>query len=410
MSGDDAAHIDVIGIDDSGPSGLPARALELVQTADLICGGRRHLALFPAAGRERFAVTGDLEALYCRLSEGRFQTAIVLASGDPGFYGIGPLLAERFGREQVSIHPHASSVSLAFARLGLAWHDATVLSAHGRPIDEIVPAALSASKLAILTDPDHTPAAIAQQLTAAGMPDCSAYVCERLGSAAERVHQTTLRSLPDREFDPLNVLVLLPGEGVAPPLALGRPDELYSTVRGQITKAEVRVIALSRLEPWHARTCWDVGAGAGSIAIEAAGLMTTGAVYAVERDTEQLAALTENVQRFRAARVRVIAGSAPEALGPLPDPDAVFVGGSGSALTTILRLVAARLRPAGRLVANFALLESLSDWQAVAQELGWRSDVSQVSVSHGEQLGNGTHLSPLGPVFITRLVRPEAKV
>lgn len=408
MTGDGVRRIDVIGIDDSGPSGLPAGALALVQTADLVCGGRRHLSIFPS-GRERFTITGDLEALYRRLGEGRFQSAVVLASGDPSFYGIGPALAERFGRERVAIHPHAGSVSLAFARLGLAWHDATVLSAHGRPIDEILPAALSASKLAILTDPEHTPAAIASGLIAAGMPNCTAYVCERLGGAAERIHETTLHMLPDCTFDPVNVVVFLPSEATAVPAALGRADDAYVTVRGQITKAEVRAIALIRLEPWHASTCWDIGAGSGSIAIEAAGLMTAGAVYAVEHSREQLVALAENVRRFRAARVRTIAGSAPEALAPLPEPDAIFIGGSGTALLEILRLAAARLRPGGRLVANFARLESLTAWQTVAGELGWPADICQVSVSRSEPLGDGTHLSPLHPVFITRLVRPEAK-
>lgn len=399
--------IHVIGIDDSGAVTLPQQERELIEAADLLCGGRRHLELFPDGAAERIRVGADLEPVCERLATAPgSRRAVVLASGDPCFFGIGPLLVKHLGIDRVRIHPHPSSVAMAFARLGLAWQDATVLSAHGRPIAETVPAALRSEKLAILTDPEHTPAAVAKALLAAGMSDCPAYVCERLGGGAERIEELTLSALPGRSFDPVNVLILLrPPSPTAEP-AFGRPDAAYLTVRGQITKAEVRAVALSRLEPWRARCAWDVGAGAGSVAIEMAGLMPSGIVAAVEHDPEQIDALRKNVDALAPGRVQIIRGSAPEALEPLSDPDAIFVGGGGPRLGEILRLCATRLRPAGRLVANVALLESLGVWQAVAAELAWPADIVEVSVARGAPLGTGTHLSALSPVFVTRLVRP----
>jgi precorrin-6B C5,15-methyltransferase / cobalt-precorrin-6B C5,C15-methyltransferase len=189
---------------------------------------------------------------------------------------------------------------------------------------------------------------------------------------------------------------------------IGRPDSSYVSVRGQLTKAEVRAVTISRLEPWHAAICWDVGAGSGSVAIESASLMPSPAIYAVERDPEQTAAMLQNLRTHHASGVHLIEGSAPEALETLPAPDAVFVGGSGQSLLPVLRLAAQRLRPGGRLVANFTLLESLAAWQTFAAASGWTHDCSQIAVAHAEPLANGTHLAPLSPVFVTRLVKPEA--
>jgi precorrin-6B C5,15-methyltransferase / cobalt-precorrin-6B C5,C15-methyltransferase len=414
--------IHVIGIDESGPAGLTASELRLVESAELLCGGPRHLALFPNGCSQRFTITADLDALYERLAGSDSTRVVILASGDPCFYGIGPLLVERFGRERVDIHPRASSVALAFARLGIAWQDATVVSVHGRPIEEAIPPALSSTKLAILTDPQHTPSAVASALIAAGMEDCPAFVCERLGGPEERVHKLSISSLLDREFDPVNVLILLPGGtggGVQDPTlpslgeaasrgGFGRADADYVAVRGQVTKAEVRAVTISRLEPWRAAVCWDVGAGSGSVAIESAWLMPAPAVYAVERDPEQIAALRQNLRAHHGTGVHLVEGSAPEALETLPAPDAVFVGGGGRSLLPILQLAAQRLRPGGRLVADFALLESLSTWQTFAASSGWRHDCSQIAVARAEPLADGHRLAPLSPVFVTRLVKPDA--
>jgi precorrin-6B C5,15-methyltransferase / cobalt-precorrin-6B C5,C15-methyltransferase len=396
--------IDVIGIDDSGPSGLAERELRLIRDAQLVCGGRRHLALFQPDGAERFVIRGDLEALYERLGS-RPAATVVLASGDPCFYGIGPSLSQRFGRAAVRIHPTPSAVSLAFARLGLSWNDATVVSVHGRPVAQVVAPALKAEKLAVLTDPEHTPACVANALLEAGMPNCFAAVCERLGGPHERISEMRLAEVPGRAFDPLNVMILL-NEPLREQKGFGRADDAYASRNGQITKSEVRAVTLARLEPWRSSVCWDVGAGAGSIAIEAQDLMRRGTVYAIERDPEQAAILRENVKSHAAGAVAIIEGEAPQALEELPDPDAVFVGGSGKQLEAVLDVSCRRLRPGGRLVANFALLEHLETWHRFSQRLGWPKDLAQISVSRAESLSDGSHLVPLAPVFVTRISKP----
>jgi precorrin-6B C5,15-methyltransferase / cobalt-precorrin-6B C5,C15-methyltransferase len=407
VSPDGAPPIDVIGIDDSGPACLNSADLEIIDQATLLCGGARNLALFSTAERPVITIGGNLDSFYEQLAAWDRGPIAVLASGDPCFFGIGPLLAERFG-SRVRIHPRPSSVAMAFARLGMAWQDATVVSVHGRSIAEAVPQVLSASKVAILTDPAHTPAVVAEALLASGMDDCRAFVCERLGGPREQIHEHRLAEIPGRRYDCVNVLVLLPEDRRQMRLGFGRPDSEYESLRGQITKAEVRVIALSRLEPWRTSTCWDVGAGCGSVSIEAASLMQAPNLYAVERDREQLEVLHRNIARHRTTGVHVVEVGAPDALHALPPPDAVFVGGGGQALPSILQVACLRLRPGGRLVANFARLESLTDWRACAASTNWHLEITEVNVARGEPLADGTRLAPLGSVFVTRLIKPEA--
>jgi precorrin-6Y C5,15-methyltransferase (decarboxylating) len=402
-------QIYVIGVDDSGPACLTAAELGLIQRADLLCGGARQLALFPQIGQQRLAIAGDLDSFYEQLAAWRGGSIAVLASGDPCFFGIGPLLVDRFGIDRVRINPRPSAVAVAFARLGMAWQDATVVTVHGRPVGDAIPPIKRATKVAILTDPEHTPACVASALLAAAMEDCPAYVCERLGGPREMIHELRLADLPERQFDSVNVLILLPNHSPDAPQGFGQPDSDYQCVRGQITKAEVRSIALARLEPWRAATCWDVGAGCGSVSIESARLMPVPRVFAVERDQEQLAALHHNIARHQALGVHVIKGSAPDILGPLPPPDAVFVGGSGGELAKVLDVACRRLKPGGRLAANFALIESLSEWRTIAAATGWTAEITEVNVSRSEPLGAGTRLAPLGPVFVTRLLKPEAR-
>jgi len=403
--------VHVVGIGDGGAESLASRELALIASADLLCGGERHLAFFPEHPAERFVIKSNIDELIERLrGEIGRRRVLVLASGDPCFLGIAPIIAARLGRERVVIHPHPSSVALAFARLGTSWQDATVLSAHGRPLESIVAPALAATTLAVLTDPRNTPAAVGHALRAAGMEDAPTWVGEHLGGPLERVVETTLHALAGQQFASLNVVIIRRDPAnVRSPItaAFGCHEDEYESLRGQITKAEVRAVTLSKLQPWQTCVAWDVGAGSGSLATELAGLMSGGAVYAIERDGEQIDALTRNLERHCQRNVHVVAGAAPEALAGLPRPDAVFIGGSGGELSAVLDDVAQALLPGGRLVANFAKLESLAIWQSLARRTGWAQELVQISISRGAAIGGGTRLVPLGPVFITTLIRPE---
>lgn len=357
--------------------------------ADLVVGGRRHL---DGAGGRQVAVEGDLgPALDAIAAEP--GSVCVLASGDPGFFGIVRALAERFGPDRLDVRPAPSSVSLAFARLGLPWDDAVVVSAHGRPLEQAARQAAAAPKAAVLTSPASPPEALGAALLAAGARHTRAAVCTRLGSADEQVTAVDLPALAAGRWDPVSVVVLLEGDGVggAPSLAWGLPEHRFAHREGMVTKAEVRAVALGKLALPRAGVLWDVGAGSGSVAVECARLCPGLRVVAVERGAEDAARIRANAADHGAA-VEVVEGEAPAALEGLPDPDRAFVGGGG---VDVLDAVRRRLRTGGRLVAAYAALDRAA---AAFERLG---HVVEVAVSRGRALpGGGVRLAAENPVFV----------
>ncbi|MCI0585097.1 MAG: precorrin-6y C5,15-methyltransferase (decarboxylating) subunit CbiE, partial [Chloroflexi bacterium] len=343
-----------MGIGDDGLAGLSPTVARLVADAQLLCGGARHLRLMAHPTAEQIEITADLEGLFRRIQPRLDRRVVVLASGDPCLFGIGPEIVRRFGRERVRIVPGVSSAALAFARLGESWHDAVVVSAHGRSLEAAVRQLSSASKAAVLTDLVNTPSAVATALLEAGAVDCAAWVFEHVGGPDERRFAGRLSDLAEgRTFGDLNVLVLIRDEPSEVDQRFGRIETAFGHQAGLVTKAEVRAISLSKLRLDSGGTLWDVGAGCGSLSIEAAGLMPEGRVFAIERSPEQLALLEENTRTFRRrAVVSIVAGAAPGALRELPDPTAVFVGGSGGAIEAILDLASERLVAGGPQEAN----------------------------------------------------------
>jgi precorrin-6Y C5,15-methyltransferase (decarboxylating) len=361
----------------------------LVPAADLYVGGDRHLAL---AGVDGLRIGGDLtEAMSAiELAAG---TVCVLASGDPGFFGIVRALAARFGRDALEVHPAPSSVSLAFARLAMPWDDATVVSAHGRPLSDAAAAAARVSKVAVLVGPDAPPEALGKELLSLGSPPASVAVCSRLGLEGETITYTDLVGLASRTWDPLSVVILWRGNPVAavPTLTWGRPESHFSHRSGMVTKAPVRAVALGKLDLPASGVLWDVGAGCGSVGIECASLAPGLRVFAVERRADDAARIRANAHRMGVA-ITVAQGDAPGVLVGLPDPDRVFLGGGGlAALHTAL----VRLRSGGRVVATFAAFDRAA---AAAEVLG---HVVQIAASRGERFSDGGwRLAAENPVFI----------
>lgn len=398
----------VVGVGDDGPAGLPSDVLARIEQADVLVGGKRHLELFAERREERLVIAGGLESVLDRISGASAdRQVVVLASGDPCFYGIGPHLAERLGRDRVEIVPHVSSVALAFARLGVAWQDATVISAHGRPLDIAIRAALGASKLAVLTDDVNTPAAVARALREAGAADSVAWVFEHLGGPRETSSESTLGDLLDRRFAPLNVLVIPALSWLtetAQVISFGLPESEYEHSAGFITKPEVRAVSLSKLRLRAGGVLWDVGAGSGSLAIEAAGLVPGLRVFAVERSPNQLAMLRRNAEKpRRGGRIEIVEGEAPEALADLPAPDAVFVGGSGGRLAEILDAAKAKIARPGPIVANLVTFENVGTTLAWAGDNDLLSEIVQVSVARGANILGMTRLQAENPVTIVTI-------
>jgi precorrin-6Y C5,15-methyltransferase (decarboxylating) len=360
-----------------------------VAAADLLVGGRRHLDGLP--GRH-LVVGGDLGPVLDAVAAEPGRVC-VLASGDPGFFGIVRALAERFGPASLDVRPAPSSVSLAFARLGLPWDDAVVVSAHGRPLRAAARVAAAAPKAAVLTSPDCPPEALGKELLVLGAPHRRAVVCSRLGTPAEVIADVDLAGLAAGTWDPLSVVVLLDTTPVAtrPALAWGLPQEQFDHRQGMITKSEVRAVALGKLALPPTGVLWDVGAGSGSVAVECARLAPGLRVIAVERDPDQAGRVGGNAAAH-GVRVEVVEGDAPGVLAGLPDPDRAFVGGGG---LDVLDAVLDRLTPGGRVVAAFAAVDRAA---AAASRLG---HLVQVAVSRAAVLPDGgVRLAAENPVFV----------
>ena len=387
-------------------------AAEALRAADVVLGIGRLLDVLPGdVTGKRMEVPGPLTDTLEVAAErrGLGERVCLLASGDPGFFGIVRVAAARFGPGALEIHPAPSSAAVAFARAGLHWDDAVVVSAHGRPLAAAVEAVLRAPKAAVLTAPDQPPEALGRALLEAGCGPRRVTVCARLGHDDEAVTRTDLTGLAAGSFPGLSVVVLqaptgldpCAGAGVTaggPSLAWGRPDERFAHRAGMITKAEVRAVALGKLALPATGILWDVGAGSGSVAIECARLAPGLRVYAVERRADDADRLRDNA---RGTGIVVVEGEAPAALAALPDPDRVFVGGGG---LDVLESVMDRLRPGAIVVATYAALDRAA---TAATRLG---QVVQVAVSRGVPLGGSgaLRLAAENPVFVCWGPEPEA--
>lgn len=404
--------IHVIGIGDDGPGSLSPAALSHIERAEVLFGGERHLSFFPDARAEKVAVKTNLKDVAARIkAELGKKNVTVLASGDPLFYGIAKYLMSQIPKRHFEILPNVSSVQLAFARAKESWEDAAIVSLHGRPLEDLLEPAKEAKKLGILTDDQNTPALVARFLLDNGLENWTAIVCENLGGKDETTTQLDLPELAQRDFAPLNVVVLVKKPYEPPPAhdVKKRPyfgiaeSEFYQRTpdKGLITKTEVRVLSLAKLRLDPDSIVWDIGAGSGSVSVEAALLAAQGKAYAVEKNAEDYRLILKNIEKFRTANVHAIHAMAPDALQQIQDdPDAVFIGGSSSSMQGILDVCARRLKPGGRLVVNVATIENLYEaWQAI-KALGWRSEATLVNVARSQPILDLTRLAALNPVYI----------
>jgi precorrin-6Y C5,15-methyltransferase (decarboxylating) len=391
----------VVGVGGEGPASLPAAILERVAQADQLWGGQRLLAFWADHPAEKVTISADIAAQVQQLRTRRSRRVVVLASGDPGFYGIVGTLRRALPAGDLEIIPHVNSLQLAFARAGLDWNEAIFTSVHARPLAEVVGWAKRAAKLGILTDQQHTPGVIAQTLLEVGLADCRAIVAENLGQPDERLTDTRLSALPEREFDPLNVLLLVRNADWQPwPTFAPRPDEAYAHRRGLITKADVRSLSLARLALTETDTIWDIGAGSGAVSIEMAELAWRGQVFAIEHDPENLDFVRQNCRRFGVLNRPVVEGRAPAALIDLPAPAAVFIGGTGGEMADILAQLNQVAQPGCRVVMNLTTLENLHEALRLMESHSWSPQVTQVNLAQGQEIAGLTRLAPLNPVFI----------
>lgn len=411
----------VIGI---GYRPLTEQGRRLVDRAKVILASERLREVFAGyaeyqACQDKVLLINNVEETLAFLADqlaggGDKLPAVLIASGDPLFFGIGRLALERFGPDRVEILPDLSSIQIAFAGIKEPWDDALLMSLHGGPFprkrrklpygpDDLAQLLLRHPKIAILTDGVNNPAVIARALSKES--DVKIYVCQRLGYADESIAVGTPEEIAGKTFAEPNVVIVKRG-GELPPGDGGfglREEEIHHQ-RGLITKDEVRAVALHKLRLPARGVLWDIGAGSGAIAIEAARLCPGLKVFAVERDEDQAALIRQNTIRHGVANLSLIRGEAPEALMDLPAPDRVFIGGSGGRLPEIITLAAKRGAPL--IVVNAATIDTLNDAVAALEGMGYEVDISQISVARARKIAGKRGFTALNPVFVIAGVRP----
>lgn len=423
----------VIGVLDDGAASLSSTALAYIRQADVVVGGARTLALlaqeFKPSAQQR-DLTGHLKDVPQWIAQAREDnlSTVVLATGDPLCHGIAPYLAGKLCVEALDIIPNVSTLQLACARLGLSWQEAKIMSVHAKDAGEwqrgalpthglyaLAQALRAHDRLLVLTSPDNTPARIARLLLAEGLADDFLMaVAENLLQAGEQVHtELTPAQAAEMDFAALNVVVLWRVQPRQQPVVMGLADSAYhqrQPEKGLITKQEVRAVSLARMQLRANSVVWDIGAGSGSVGLEAARLCPQGHVFAVEKNEGDFAIAQSNHAAFGVSNYSIYHGKAPEHLDTWPDPDAVFIGGSGGELAELIKLIMRRLRPHGRLVMNFVTLENLATATATLQELGVQWDVLQMQASRSKPILHMHRMAAENPVWTVSAQAAEGGV
>jgi precorrin-6Y C5,15-methyltransferase (decarboxylating) len=407
-------RIHIIGIGDDGLAGVTTAARQTIDAADLLVGSEHVLNLIPAGRAERMAVGTRLDEALARIEAER-RRVVVLASGDPLFYGIARFLCDKLGKKRFEVVPHVSSMQLAFARVKESWDEAFLTDLASHPMESVVEKARIADKVGLFTSRECPPSAVARGLLERQIDYFYAYVCENLGAPDERVTQGELSEIAAAEFAPLNVMILVrkpnapdrPAESVGKRL-FGNPDDAFLQSRpkqGLLTPAEVRALSLAQLDLGPRSLVWDIGAGSGSVAVEAAQIASGGTTYAVEMDPADYELIRANARRFGVNNLVAVLGQAPEAWAGLPDPDAVFLGGTGREVGQLVEKAFQRLRPGGRLVVNVASIDSVAEVHATLHRHENDVKVWMVNLARGTYQLERVRFDALNPTFILSVVK-----
>lgn len=400
--------LSIIGLGEDGVEGLSPVARRLVADAELVLGGRRHLALTGdlSTGRQLVWPSPIADALV-EIERHRGRAVVVFASGDPFHYGVGDMLMRRFAPDEMLCLPAPSAFSLSAARLGWSLQAVSTVSLHGRPLAGIVRHLQPDARLLALAWDGDTPAALARLLNERGLGRTTLTVLERLGGPAERIRRTTAEGFDLEGVDALNTIAL---EVVASPdaqivaLSPGLEDGAFEH-DGQLTKREVRAVTLAALAPHQGELLWDVGLGAGSVAIEWLLRHPSMKAIGVEAKPERAARAARNAARLGTPELEIVQGRAPEALHGLATPDAVFLGG-GVADTATFEAAWRALRPGGRLVANAVSLAS----QARLIDLFGRhgGEILRLDIARAGAAGKGKVFvwRPMSPIVQWRARKP----
>ena len=401
----------IVGIGDDGLAGLTDAARRMIDGADVLLGASSTLARTGDAPGRKVALEPDMPAALRQVREALSgRRPVLVVEGDPLFYGVARYLCDRLGKDHFEVVPHVSSMQLAFARVKESWEDAYLTNLAGRPVESVIDRIRTAEKVGLFSSDDCPPSQVAKALLDRGIDYFKAYVCENLGSPDERVTQGDLADVAGLDFDPLNVVILVRKPG-RPDRAsrssryrlFGNPDVAFAQSqpkRGLITQAEVRSIAMAQLDIRPTSVVWDIGAGSGSVAIEAAQLAHQGTVYAIEPEPGDVALLQANAEAFGVPNIRPVTGRAPDVLDGLPDPDAVFVGGTGRRVDEVIKAAYGRLLPGGRIVVNVATVDGLATAYQTLKGLAGEVHLWNISVARGIEQMDRVRFEAVNPTFL----------
>ncbi len=396
--------LSVLGVGADGIANLPATSRALLDAAECLVGGTRHLAMLPKDPRPRLVWQRPLASTVARMAEWRGRRVCVLATGDPMCFGIGTTLARHFEPEEMHIVPAPSAFALACARLAWPEHEVELLTLHGRPIDLLAPALRHGARLVVLSHDATTPARVAAYLADRGFGDSRLHLLERMGADDETTCSGIAGTWRHDDGADLNTLAveLVAGPGAAEHARVpGLPDDAYLN-DGQITRSEVRASTLAALAPGPGALLWDVGAGCGSIAVEWMRSDRRAHAIAIEPDAARRSIIAQNAERLGTPGLEIVNGRAPDALDGLEAPDAVFIGG-GISTPGMVEACWSVLRPGGRLVANVVTLEGEAVLLEQQARLG--GGLVRISVARSAPVGSFRGWRAMMPVTRWSIVR-----
>jgi precorrin-6B C5,15-methyltransferase / cobalt-precorrin-6B C5,C15-methyltransferase len=395
----------IVGMGEDGFEGLTFSARRAIDSAEVVVGSSRLLALTPVTAAERHEWPQPFRAVAERILALRGRRTVVLATGDPSYYGVARKLLQLIPFDEVEIIPHLSAFSLAAARLGWSIPDCDCLSLHGRPAAQIEPFIQPGARLLALTENATTISETARRLLARGYARSEITVLENLGGPRERITRFTATELPATPFSDLNTLAIVcradPGAALLP-RSPGLPDDAFLH-DGQITKREVRATTLAALAPTPDALLWDIGAGCGSVAIEWMRCARGARAIAVESQPARLRFIEENADRLGTPRLEIVPGRAPEVLAGLPAPDAIFIGG-GMGTPGVFEAAWDALKPGGRMVSNVVTLEGELHLVDLQEKRG--GDLVRIDVSVLARIGELRALRPRMAVLQWRACKP----
>lgn len=402
----DRRWLSLIGIGEDGLAGLSDAAKALLQAAELVVGGKRHLMLARDAIRGKSLTwPSPIGDAFPEIAAQRGRPIAVLASGDPFFYGVGKQLTAVVPADEILCLPQPSAFSLAAARLGWALQDTALVSLHGRPLEAVIRHLQPGGQIIALSWDGETPARLATLLSARGFGSAILTVLEALGGPRERIRTSAASRFALADVDDLNTIAIaLPSDVVLPTLSLaaGLDDSVFES-DGQLTKREIRAVTLSSLAPRAGELLWDVGLGAGSISIE--WLLRHPAMRAIgiEAHPDRAQRAARNAAALGTPDLSIVVDRAPDAFAGLPEPDAIFLGG-GMSDPGVFETAWAALKPGGRLVANAVSLKTEQLMLDLFHRHG--GDLVRLDVARANPIGNEVAWSPARPVTQWRVRKP----